>query len=396
MNLIEYKHLSIRIYTNTYNYMNIKRIISNKLPKEIQPGRVVLLYGPRRVGKTTLLHEVQRSQSKNVLFLNGEVGATQQALSTTSLQQLKSIIGNHTILIIDEAQHIPGVGLQLKILVDHFPQLAIVASGSASFTLAQQVGEPLTGRKKTIQLYPIAASEIIQTTTVADYLDMLDQRLVYGSYPQLFQMNDETQQQDYLRELVDSYLFRDILTLETIRNPKKIRDLLTMLAFQIGQEVSLSELGKTLELHSNTVYRYLDLLEQSFVVMNVRGFSRNLRKEVTKTSRYYFYDVGIRNALINNFNPLSLRDDVGMLWENYIVMERVKKQQYQRIHSNNYFWRTYDQKEIDWVEERGGKLHGYEIKWKSKAVRPPQDWLKTYDAATYQLITQENHIEFIA
>ncbi len=280
--------------------------------------------------------------------------------------------------------------------MDHFPQLAIVASGSASFTLAQQVGEPLTGRKKTIQLYPIAASEIIQTTTVADYLDMLDQRLVYGSYPQLFQMNDETQQQDYLRELVDSYLFRDILTLETIRNPKKIRDLLTMLAFQIGQEVSLSELGKTLELHSNTVYRYLDLLEQSFVVMNVRGFSRNLRKEVTKTSRYYFYDVGIRNALINNFNPLSLRDDVGMLWENYIVMERVKKQQYQRIHSNNYFWRTYDQKEIDWVEERGGKLHGYEIKWKSKAVRPPQDWLKTYDAATYQLITQENHIEFIA
>lgn len=377
--------------------MNIKRIISKQLLPEIQAGRVLLLYGPRRVGKTTILQNLQHNLSDKykILFLNGEVGATQQAFDTTSLQELKTLIGDHTLLMIDEAQHIQDIGQKLKLLVDHFPQLSIIATGSASFTLAQHVGEPLTGRKKTLHLYTIAASEIIQTTNVPDYLDMLEQRLVYGSYPQLFQINNLEQQQDYLRELIDSYLFRDILTLETIRNAKKMRDLLELLAFQIGQEVSLSELGNTLDLHKNTVYRYLDLLEQSFVILNVRGFSRNLRKEVTKTSRYYFYDVGIRNALINNFNPLSLRNDVGMLWENYIVMERLKKQQYENMHSNNYFWRTYDQKEIDWVEERAGKLHGYEIKWKPQTARPPRDWLETYANATYDLITRQNHLQFI-
>lgn len=378
--------------------MNIERIISKQLPHEIQAGRVLLLYGPRRVGKTTILQQLQHGLSDRykVLFLNGEVGATKQAFNTTSLQELKTTIGDHTLLIIDEAQHIPDIGQKLKLLVDHFPQVAIIASGSASFTLAQQVGEPLTGRKKTVHLYAIAASEIIQTASVPDYLDMLEQRLVYGSYPQLFQINDLGQQQDYLRELIDSYLFRDILTLETIRNAKKMRDLLGLLAFQIGQEVSLSELGNALDLHKNTVYRYLDLLEQSFVILNVRGFSRNLRKEVTKMSRYYFYDVGIRNALINNFNPLSLRNDIGMLWENYIVMERIKKQSYDHIHSNNYFWRTYDQKEIDWVEERAGQLHGYEIKWKPQTARPPRDWLETYTNATYELITRQNHLQFIS
>lgn len=201
---------------------------------------------------------------------------------------------------------------------------------------------------------------------------------------------------EYLSELVDSYLYRDILEIEDIRNPKKIRDLLTLLAFQIGREVSLNELANNLDLHADTVFRYLDLLEKSFVLVNVRGFSRNLRKEVSKTSRYYFYDNGVRNALINNFNPLSLRNDIGELWENYIVMERIKKQSYETIYSNNYFWRTYDQKEIDWVEERDGKIFGFEIKWGGKIPKVPTLWKKTYPNSEYEIINKDNYLKFIA
>jgi len=193
---------------------------------------------------------------------------------------------------------------------------------------------------------------------------------------------------------VNDYLLRDILELENIRNSKKLRDLLSLLAFQIGSEVSLNELGNHLDLHKNTVARYLDLLEKSFIIINIRAFSRNLRKEIYKTSRYYFYDNGIRNALINNFNAINLRNDTGQLWENYVVMERIKKQAYQSLYSNNYFWRTYDQKEIDWVEERGGKLYGYEIKWMKKKVKPPNDWLNTYKNASFQVITKDNYLPF--
>lgn len=377
--------------------MFIQRTAQKLLQEKIQPGKVVLLYGPRRVGKTTLLNEFTRNSEgkRKIKYVNGETKIVQDSLSVRAVAPLKSFIGDSEILIIDEAQKIPEVGSAIKLIVDSFPNVAVVASGSASLELSQKVGEPLTGRKKTINLFPISAGEIIAEKGREGYLEGLENFLIHGSYPELFNLESVEEQREYLRELADSYLFRDILELEDIRNAKKIRDLLIALALQVGREVSLSELSRILEISKNTVFRYLDLLEKSFVIVNVRGFSRNLRKEINKMSRYYFYDNGIRNALINNFNSLSMRDDVGMLWENYLVMERLKKQAYSGLLSNNYFWRTYDQKEIDWVEEREGRLFGYEFKWGEKKPRPPADWLKTYVNASYEVVDKSNFLEFI-
>lgn len=385
------------MYEFVISYMLIGRLAKKMLQDKLQANKVVLLYGPRRVGKTTILKELagQLANQNQIKFVNGETKIIQDELSSQSVESLKRFIGDNKILIIDEAQKIPQVGLNLKLIVDSIPDVAVIASGSASFSLAQEVGEPLTGRKKTIKMFPISAAEIISTYNETYYKENLENYLIFGCYPELFQINDKQKQQEYLSELIDAYLFKDILEMENVRNPKKIRDLLTLLAFQIGKEVSLSELGKSLGMHQNTVYRYLDLLEKSFVIINVRGFSRNLRKEVTKTSRYYFYDNGARNALINNFNPLSMRDDIGMLWENYLVMERVKKQSYSSLISNNYFWRTYDQKEIDWVEERGGKLFGYEFSWKDKKAKPPAEWVKYYPSAEYLPVNKDNFLDFI-
>ncbi|MBI5230295.1 MAG: ATP-binding protein [Candidatus Magasanikbacteria bacterium] len=377
--------------------MLINRLAKKLLHSKIQEGKVVLLYGPRRTGKTTLLEDFLKSypRQSEIKFVNGETRVIQDALSQQSVESFKRFVGNARVVCIDEAQKIPNIGLNLKLIVDSMPQVTVIASGSASFSLAQEVGEPLTGRKKTIHLFPVSAAEIIATRDEIFFKENLEHLLVYGSYPELFQIKGSEKQQEYLRELADAYLFKDILEMGGIRNAKKLRDVLTLLAFQIGNEVSLSELANNLDMHKNTVYHYLDLLEKTFVIVNVRGFSRNLRKEVTKTSRYYFYDNGVRNALINNFNPLSLRDDIGMLWENYLIMERLKKQSYSELLSNNYFWRTYDQKEIDWVEERGGRLFGYEFKWGKKSNKPPNDWIKNYPSAEYMVINKTNYLEFI-
>jgi predicted AAA+ superfamily ATPase len=376
--------------------MVIKRKISLQIRKKIQKGKVLVLYGARRTGKTFAINILKEELEKTekVLVLNGESRTVQENLSTEVPEQLARYIGNATTVIIDEAQKVPNIGLNLKILVDMLPQVQIVASGSASFDLAQKIGEPLTGRKKTLILYPVSASEIIDTKGEPFYRSTFEENIIYGGYPELFSLPTVDERQSYLHEIIDSYLFKDILELDRVKNAKKLRDLLTLIAFQIGKEVSLAELGSTLDLHKDTVARYLDILEKAFVIINVRGFSRNLRKEVSKSSRYFFCDNGIRNALINNFNPLNLRDDVGMLWENYIIIERLKKQSYESMLSNNYFWRTYDKKELDWVEERDGVLYGYEIKWGKKASAP-KDWLQTYPNAQYLSINRDNFLEFI-
>jgi predicted AAA+ superfamily ATPase len=376
--------------------MILKRKISAQISKKIQKGKVLVLYGARRTGKTFALNILKEALEKTekVLVLNGESRIVQDNLSTEVPEQLARSIGDATTLIIDEAQKIPNIGLNLKILIDALPHIQIIASGSASFDLAQKVGEPLTGRKKTLTLYPVSAAEIIDTKGELFYRSIFEDHVIYGGYPELFSLSTTDDRQNYLHEIIDSYLFKDILELDRVKNAKKLRDLLTLIAFQIGKEVSLSELGSSLDLHKATVARYLDILEKAFVIVNIRGFSRNLRKEVSKSSRYYFCDNGIRNALINNFNPPNLRNDIGMLWENYIVTERLKKQSYNQILSNNYFWRTYDKKELDWVEERDGILYGYEIKWSKKAVAP-KGWLETYSNAKYHCINRDNFLEFI-
>lgn len=377
--------------------MFIDRLAKKVLMSKIQPGKVVLLYGPRRVGKTTLLNDFIQTQAKEtkIKSVNGETHAVQDALSVQNVESLRRFIGDSQILIVDEAQQIPNIGQSLKLIVDTFSNVAVIASGSASFSLVRHVGEPLTGRQKTNNMFPVSAAEITQAKGTEYFQEALPDFLVYGTYPELFTIADRVAQADYLRELVNAYLFKDILELDNVRDAKKIRDLLTLLAFQIGKEVSLTELGVGLEMNKKTVARYLDLLEKAFVIVNIRGFSRNLRKEVTKMSRYYFYDNGIRNALINNFNALALRDDIGPLWENYLVMERLKKQSYTGLHANNYFWRTYNQKEIDWVEEREGKLFGYEFKWGTKKGVAPTDWLKAYTTAVYQTVNIDNFVDFI-
>ncbi|GAB5411605.1 MAG: ATP-binding protein [Chlamydiales bacterium] len=356
--------------------------------------KISIIYGPRRVGKTTLLKKFLEDE-ENYLFVSGEDVFVSEALSSQSIEELKSFIGEKTLLIIDEAQCIPSIGKSLKLIVDHIENVKVIVTGSSAFDLTKHVGEPLTGRQRVLQLFPVSQLELNQMETRPQTAALLEERLIYGGYPEVITTKGNSLKQEYLRELVSSYLLKDILAFERINKSKKIMDLLVLLAFQVGKEVSHSELATQLGISKNTVEKYLDLLEKTFVLINIRGFSRNLRKEVTKTSRYFFYDNGIRNSLINHYQPLNRRDDVGLLWENYLVMERVKKQHYRSLWSNNYFWRTYDQKEIDWVEEREGQLHGYEFKWKKNNAKAPKIWHETYKNATFQCISQDNYLKFI-
>lgn len=365
-----------------------------RLKSILAPGKVIVIYGARRVGKTTLIKKFLENE-KRALFVSGEDIFTQKELSSASIDQLEAFIGEHDLLVIDEAQHIPDIGRNLKLIVDHLPHIPVIATGSSTFDLTKQVGEPLTGRKYTLKMYPLSQIELNQVETPDKRKAHLESRLIYGSYPEIITMKGEDLKREYLRELVSSYLLKDILAYEGIKKSKKLIDLLVLLAFQVGKEVSHNELATKLGINKTTIEKYLDLLEQVFVLVNIRGFSRNLRKEVTKTSKYYFCDNGIRNALINNFNPLSIRDDLGLLWENYLVMERLKKQEYCRLWSNNYFWRTYDQKEIDWVEEREGSLFGYEFKANQAQAKAPKLWLATYPKASFECINLENYLPFI-
>lgn len=365
------------------------------LKKLLVENKVIVIYGSRRVGKTTLIKAFLEENKEPFLLFNGEDLETRERINTQSIEKLKNLIGDKRLVIIDEAQKIENIGINLKLMVDHIEGLKVIATGSSSFDLAKKIGEPLVGRKFTLLMYPLAQLEISQTENLIETSSNLETRLIYGSYPEIVTSNDIFINQEKLKEIISSYLYKDILELEGIKHSSKIYRLLQLLAFQIGKEVSLNELGRQLEMNRATVDKYLDLLEKSFVIKNVMGFSRNLRKEISKNYRYYFYDNGIRNALIGNFNSLAQRDDVGMLWENYLVMERLKKQEYLRIHANNYFWRTYDQKEIDWVEEREGKLFGYEMKWGTKKVKPVKLWLETYKNANLETVNKDNYLDFI-
>ncbi len=378
------------------DYSYIPQAQMARLTGLVAPGKVVVVYGPRRVGKTTLIRRYAQEYDREALVVTGEDISVREYLESQSLSRLKALVGRRRTLIVDEAQYVRNIGLNLKLLADHVEDLRIIATGSSSFDLAQQTGEPLTGRKYTLLLLPLAQMELQEVEEAHETKAQLELRLIYGSYPEVVLMDSNEDRELYIKELIASYLLKDILQLEGVRHADKLQRLLQLLAFQIGREVSVAELGTHLGMTRNTVDRYLDLLEKAYVVYSRQGFSRNLRKEVTKSRRYYFYDNGLRNGLINNFNPLSLRQDTGALWENYVVVERMKHNLYTGRLVESRFWRTYDQQEIDLVEEWGGRLEAAEMKWSGRAgVRAPGGWRKAYPDSSFRVVHPGNYLDFI-
>jgi predicted AAA+ superfamily ATPase len=376
--------------------MQIPRFYEN-LNLYLKPNKVLVIFGSRQAGKTTLLKKFLSENKDKFRYKldSGDDINLHAVLGSSDVKKIIEYAKGYDLIAIDEAQRIKNIGLGLKILVDQIPNIKIIVTGSSSFELAGQIGEPLTGRKITLSLFPLSQIEMGNLYNDYDLKSRLDDYLIYGAYPEVLTNEFINDKKRILEELVGSYLLKDILELEKVKSSKLLLDLLRLLAFQIGSEVSLSELGKQLGIEGKTVARYLDLFEKSFVIINIRGFSRNLRKEITKKSKYYFLDNGIRNAIIANFNPLEIRDDIGKLWENFLVVERIKKQSYRQIYANNYFWRTWNQKEIDWVEERDGKLFGYEFKWKSKHQKITSAWVESYPDATLEIVDKENYLEFV-
>jgi hypothetical protein len=366
------------------------RDLSKNIIKKLQPNKVVIVFGARRVGKTVLVQEILDKVNEPVLILNGEDINVHDKLAIRSVENYRQILGSYKLLYIDEAQKIPEIGLKLKLMIDEIDGLKIIISGSSSFDIHNDAGEPLTGRKYTFNLFALSENEYNQVENSISKIDKVRERMIFGNYPELLHLPDKEDKIDYLNEMVSSYLLKDILVYENIKNSQKIFNLLRLIAFQIGGEVSLQELGSQLGISKNTVEKYLDLLSKVFILHKVEGFSRNLRKEITKNSRWYFLDNGIRNAIIANFNPVESRNDIGTLWENYMISERLKHQEYKRLSSNNYFWRTYEQQEIDWVEERDGSLFGYEFKWKESKVKIPTQWKNTYPNSSFEVINKDN------
>jgi len=359
----------------------LERELSDNILNKLQPNKVVMVYGARRVGKTLLVKNILRQIKEPVLILNGEDINVHDKLAIRSVENYKQIIGTNKLVYIDEAQKIPDIGLKLKLMIDEIPELKIIISGSSSLDIHHSAGEPLTGRKYTFNLYTLSEQEYHPIENPIEKIDKVRERLVFGNYPELIHIPDKKDKMDYLNEMVSSYLLKDILVYENIKNSQKIFNLLRLIAFQIGGEVSLQELGKQLSVSKNTVEKYLDLLGKVYILHKVEGFSKNLRKEITKNARWYFLDNGIRNAVIANFNSIESRNDIGQLWENYMISERMKYLEYRNISCNHYFWRTYNQQEIDWVEERDGALFGYEFKWKETKVKTPSQWNKAYKAS---------------
>lgn len=374
------------------NMILIKRILN--LESLLKSGKVLIIYGPRRAGKTTLLKDYLEKTKLKYKLDSGDNIKTQQILSSQEFSRIIEYASGYELIAIDEAQQIPNIGMGLKILIDQAPNLKIIATGSSSFDLAQKTGEPLTGRKRTIILYPFSQQELSVKHNKYELKEKLEEFLVFGSYPEIVLADNRAEKISLLEELVNSYLLRDILALEKIKRPKQLLDLLKLISFQAGNEVSLGELAAQVKLDVKTIGRYLDILEKAFVIKRINGFSRNLRKEVVKKAKYYFLDNGVRNAVISQFNKLEDRNDIGALFENFMVAERFKFNGYNNLSFLPYFWRTYDQKEIDYIEDREGKLFAYEFKW-SDSAKPPKEFLKTYPNAEFQTINKDNYLDFI-
>lgn len=359
-------------------------------------NRITIIYGPRQVGKTTLVRTIiKKTFEKKILEINADDIDYTDILSSRSLKKIRHLTAGYDILFIDEAQRVPDIGINLKIIYDSIPELKVIATGSSSFDLANKIQEPLTGRAWTYLLLPISVSELSATYNRFEIDKILEDFMVFGFYPALFNIENRQMKINYLREITRSYLFKDVLAIGSLKYPPKIRDLVRLLAHQIGSEVSLSELSNKLQIAKETVASYIDLLEKTFVVFRISGFSRNLRKEVTRHDKIYFYDLGVRNAAIENFAPIESRADKGQLWENFLIVERMKTQTFNMLNANRYFWRTYTGAELDYVEEREGTIAGYEFKYNHKVKSAPASWLETYNNATFLSINKDNYLDFV-
>jgi predicted AAA+ superfamily ATPase len=375
--------------------MFINRLLINEILTKLSAERskIIVIYGPRQVGKTTLANDVLRLMNKKTMFIDCDSFKYNDVLSSRDIDKLAGLVKGVEVLCIDEAQRVENIGINLKILHDHFKDLKIIVTGSSALDLANSIKEPLTGRAYTYKLYPISTLELSQKYNPFELGAQLEQRLIFGSYPEVFSIENTFDKAKYLIELSTNYLYKDILEYQAIRHSNKLRDLLKLLAFQVGSEVSYTELATSLGMAKQTVEHYIDLLEKSFVIFTLRGFSRNLRKEVSKKPKIYFYDLGIRNAIIDNFAYLNNRNDIGALWENFLIMERLKRNEYQKHYCSQYFWRTYTGAALDYIEEYNGKLYGYELKW-IKTAKAPASWTETYESE-YSCVNKDNFIDFV-
>ena len=373
----------------------ILRIIQQEIEKNLFKNKVLLLIGARQIGKTTLLKQVLLNCKEKNLWLNADESDVKRKLeNATTSTQLLQLFGNAKLIIIDEAQQVEDIGLKLKLIIDTNPELQIIATGSSDFELLQKSKEPLTGRKKEYHLYPISFSKMVNHTSLLTEQRLLENRLIYGSYPEV--INNPGNEKEVLKEITNSYLYKDVLRYEGIKKASVIDKLLVALALQVGSEVSYNELAKTIgNINPTTVEKYINLLEKAFVVYKLPALSRNLRNEIKKGKKIYFYDNGIRNAIINNFNPLALRNDKGALWENFLISERMKKNSYTKHFCNTYFWRTFDQAEVDYIEEYDGALHVFEFKWKTNNKKVPASLLNSYTVNSTDIVDVNNYEGFI-
>lgn len=373
----------------------LTRTIQQTIEKQLVPNKAVIIFGARRVGKTVLLHQVLDKFNGKTLLLNGEDYDAQSLLEEKSIANYRRLLSGIELLAIDEAQAVPAIGEKLKLILDEVPGVRVLATGSSSFDIRNQVGEPLVGRSIYYVLFPFSQQEISQQENMLQTRRNLEQRLVYGSYPDVVLNDDVEANREYLKNIVSAYLLKDILALDGIKNSGKMMELLQSVAFQTGSEVSYDELANKLCISKNTVQKYMDLLSKVYVIFRLGGYAKNLRKELSKAGKWYFYDNGIRNAVIGRFQPLALRDDAGALWENYIVSERMKQNLHNRYGRNLYFWKTYDRQEINLIEESASGLSAFEMKWSKDDAKEPVAFAKAYPEASFHTINRNNYLDYI-
>jgi uncharacterized protein len=374
-------------------FMLVKRTIQKSIEKALFKGKVVIIYGARQVGKTTLVKEILKQHPEQSEYFNCDEPDIRESFTDKTSTALKALIGKKKLIVLDEAQRVKNIGLTLKLLVDTFPDIQVIATGSSSFDLLSEITEPLTGRKVEFHLYPLSLMELGDIYSPLEIGRLLERRMIFGMYPEI--VSDGSESEGKLKALARSYAYKDILQYERIKNPEILEKLLQALALQVGNEVSYNELAGLVGVDKNTVANYIRILEQAFIIFRLSPFSRNLRNELKKLRKIYFYDTGVRNALINNLNPLHLRQDSGALWENFMLSERMKYDQNNDRDVNRYFWRTLAKQEIDYVEEYQGKLSGFEFKWSRRSFKPPKAFLEAYPGSVVKLVNKENYRAFV-